>query len=129
MSFPADFYSHLKDHNYTLIKGGMDRKNFLEIWIVEVDRRIFARSWNKSERSWFTAFLDSGVGQLKYGNKIINVKGKKLDSNSEMHELINQAYLKRYIEAENIFYAKGISQPEYRDYTLEFFFESNCETL
>lgn len=124
MSFPADFYSHLKDHNYTLIKGGLDRKTFLEIWIVEVDGRIFARSWNKSERSWFTAFIDYGVGQLKHGNKVINVKGKKLDPNSEIHELINQAYLKRYNEAENIFYAKGISRPEYSAYTMEFLFES-----
>jgi hypothetical protein len=83
MSFPADFYSHLKDHNYTLIKGGLDRKTFLEIWIVEVAERIFARSWNKSERSWLTAFIDSGAGQLKYGEKIINVKGKKLDPDSK----------------------------------------------
>ncbi len=43
--------------------------------MVEVDNRIFARSWNKSHKSWFTEFLTSGCGQIKYGQNIINVRG------------------------------------------------------
>jgi hypothetical protein len=122
MSFPVDFFEHLKKHNYTEIKGGVNRKSFLEIWVVAVGDRVFARSWNKSEKSWFTAFLEYGVGELKYGDNIISVKGKKLDKQAEIHNQIDQAYLTRYNEGENIFYAKGISQPEYADYTMEFFY-------
>jgi hypothetical protein len=125
MSFPRDFFTHLKEHNYTLIKGGTDRKTFLEIWVVAVGDRVFARSWNKSERSWFTAFLASGEGQLKYGDHILNVKGKKLDEKSKLHELINNAYLERYQEPANVYYAEGISKPEYAAYTMEFFYEDN----
>ena len=39
-----------------------------------------------------------------------------------MNVLINKAYLKKYNQKENLLYAKGISQPEYSNYTMEFFF-------
>ncbi|MEH6763587.1 MAG: DUF2255 family protein [Aequorivita antarctica] len=122
MDFPEDFYSHLKNYNYTEIKGGSERKTFLEIWVVSVNNRVFARSWNKSARSWFTAFLETGVGQLKYGKKIINVKGQKLEATAQIQEEINQAYIERYNQKENIFYSEGITQPGYLDYTMEFFY-------
>ncbi len=125
MDFPKDFYSHLKNHNYTEIKGGIERDSFLEIWVVKVNNRVFARSWNKSAKSWFTAFLETGIGQLKYGEKVIDVKGKKLDPAELIQEEINQAYLKRYNQKENIFYSEGISKPEYLDYTMEFFYSEN----
>ncbi len=120
MNFPEEFYKHLKDHNYTEIKGGTERNTFLEIWVVSVNKRVFARSWNKSTQSWFTAFLETGVGQLKYGEKTINVKGQKLGTTDQIQEEINQAYLKRYNQKDNIYYSKGITQPEYLDYTMEF---------
>lgn len=122
MDFAEDFYSHLKKYNYTEIKGGIERNNFLEIWIVSVNNRVFARSWNKSARSWFTAFLETGVGQLKYGEKIINVKGRKLETTAQIQQEINQAYIERYNQKENIFYSEGITKPEYLDYTMEFFY-------
>jgi hypothetical protein len=105
------------------IKGGRERDSFLNIWMVEVDQRFFARSWNKSERSWFTEFLTSGIGQLKYGEKILDVCGRQLSANDSLQEKINLAYLKRYDQQENMFYVKGITQPEYSNYTMEFFLE------
>ncbi len=122
MNFPEDFYSHLKEHNYTEIKGGTERDTFLEIWMVSVNNRVFARSWNKSTISWFTAFLETGIGQLKYGETVMDVNGEKLDASASTQEEINKAYLKRYNQKENIFYSEGITQPEYLDYTMEFFY-------
>lgn len=129
MHFPTDFYTHLKEQIYTWIKGGMERETFLDIWVVAVNNRVFARSWNKSPQSWFTAFLETGVGQLKYGDNIIDVTGKKLSSNAEIQEKINQAYLSRYNQKENNFYAEGIVQPEYLDYTMEFFYAENITNI
>ncbi len=120
-NFPEDFYTHLDSVNYTEIKGGTLRTTFLEIWVVHVDDRVFARSWNKSKKSWFTAFLDEGKGQLKYGDKILNVLGVKVSPSDRIHTKINEAYLKRYNTKENLFYAEGITQKEYKNYTLEFF--------
>ncbi|MDY7394633.1 DUF2255 family protein [Aureibaculum sp. 2210JD6-5] len=125
MNFPTDFYNYLNNSTLIEIKGGLERKTFLSIWMVTVGTRVFARSWNKSEKSWFTELLKTGVGQIKYGNKIINVKGKKLNTNDEVNSLINDAYLKKYTQKENIKYAEGITQPEYSDYTIELFYTDN----
>tara|TARA_R100000935_G_scaffold46611_1_gene70092 strand:- start:301 stop:678 length:378 start_codon:yes stop_codon:yes gene_type:complete len=120
MSFPIEFYHYLKNHTLIQIKGGTERDSFLSIWMVEVEGRIFARSWNKSNRSWFTEFENTGVGEIKYGNYILNVEGKKLNKQDLFNELIDQAYLLKYTQPENIKYAEGISKPEYADYTMEF---------
>ncbi|MBD1262603.1 DUF2255 family protein [Maribacter polysiphoniae] len=125
MEFPTHFHHYLKANTLVRIKGGKSRDTFLNIWMVEVDNRIFARSWNKSHKSWFTEFLTSGCGQIKYGRNIINVKGVKLDNNDPLNTLIDKEYLNKYNQKENLKYAEGISQPEYADYTMEFLYDGD----
>lgn len=125
MKFPDDFYTYLANNTLIGIKAGLERETFLDIWMVAVDKRVFARSWSKSPRSWFTEFIESGKGQVKYGNNIIAVQGKKLDPNDKIQKSIDKAYLGKYTQKENLEYAKGISQPEYSQYTLELFFVKN----
>ena len=122
MTFPESLYRYLSNNTLIGIKGGTERSAFLDIWMVEVNGRVFARSWNKSPNSWFTAFIKSQKGQLKYGDVIIEVEGQKLDANDQTNKLIDSAYLEKYNQKENLKYAKGISQPEYADYTLELFY-------
>ena len=84
--------------------------------MVQVDGRIFARSWGKSERSWFTTLLkEPATGQIKFGDRIINITGVPC-KDTALNRLIDKAYLERYTTPENIPYAQGISQPEYADY-------------
>lgn len=120
--FPKDFYNYLTNNTLIEIKGGLKRPTFLPIWMVEVDNRIFARSWNKSEKSWFTEFRNQGIGEIKYGDRIIRVKGQKVDSANEMNHRISEAYIRKYNQPRNLKYSEGISQPEYFDYTMEFFY-------
>ncbi|QGY43328.1 DUF2255 family protein [Maribellus comscasis] len=128
MRFPQDFYQHLEKHTLTGVKGGTERETFLYIWLVAVDGRIFARSWNKSKRSWFTAFQKTGTGEIKYGEKIIRVSGEQIFADDDLTRQINKAYLQRYSQPENIRYAEGITQPEYENYTMEFFFEKEIQS-
>lgn len=88
--------------------------------MVNVDDRIFLRSWNKSKKSWFTEFLKTGIGQIKFDDKILNVYGYKVIKEDKINKKIDNAYLQKYKQPENIKYAKGITQPEYADYTMEF---------
>ena len=124
MAFPSDFYDYLKENTLIEIKGGTNRESFLQIWMVQVNHRVFARSWNKSKRSWFTAFVQEGEGEIKYGNKILKVKGKQLLDEPEMTLQINERYLQKYNQPENIYYSQGITQPEYENFTMEFFCEN-----
>lgn len=121
--FPADFYTFLKENTLVEIKGGIERPTFLPIWMVQVDNRIFARSWNRSEKSWFTEFLKTGVGQIKYGQQVMNVTGQKLEEHDAMNRKISEAYIKKYDQPQNLKYSQGISQPEYFNYTMEFRFK------
>ena len=122
MTFPESLYRYLSNNTLIGIKGGTERRTFLDIWMVEVNGRVFARSWNKSPNSWFTEFIESRKGQLKYGDVIIEVEGQKLDANDQTNKLIDSAYLEKYNQKENLKYAQGISQPEYSEYTLELFY-------
>lgn len=119
--FPEDFYTYLQTHTLTGIKSGKDREKFTSIWMVNIGDRVFARSWNKSEKSWFTSFLKTGKGEIRYGKKIITVKGKKLDKKDPLNKQINKVYIDKYNQPGNIRYAVGFSDPGYADYTMEFF--------
>jgi len=124
--FPKDFYTYLANNTLIEIKGGITRPTFLQIWIVAVEKRIFARSWNKSEKSWFTEFQKTGIGEIKYGNKVLKVNGEKVSSENLINLNISEAYINKYDQPENIEYSKGISQPEYFDYTMEFFNQNSA---
>src|SRR5689334_15523616 len=93
--FPPSFYQHLTAHTLTGIKAGKDRTTFLEIWMVNVEGRIFARSWGKSERSWFTTMLAEKTGEIKYGDKIIKITGTHCQD-PLLNRKIDEAYRQRY---------------------------------
>lgn len=120
-----DFNSYLDNHTLIGIKGGVEREKFLNIWMVRVEDRYFSRSWNKSANSWFTEFLRSGKGQIKYGESILDVYGKKLLPDDPVQQQIDQAYLQKYDQPENLEYSRGITRPEYRNYTMEFLINTN----
>ena len=91
--------------------------------MVEVDKRLFARSWNKSTKSWFTEFQNTGTGQIKYGEKVLNVSASKIEENNPVNPRISNAYVEKYNQPQNLKYSEGISQPEYFNYTMEFFYQ------
>lgn len=110
----------INTNNLIGIKAGSARETFLNIWMVVVDERIFARSWGFSERSWFNTFLEEARGQLKCGDIIADIRAEVPVWNESLNERINQAYLAKYDEGDNSFYAKGITQPEHVAKTMEF---------
>lgn len=116
--FPEDFYKFLAENTLTEIKGGTKRDKFLKIWIVNVDGRIFARTWSKSPRSWFPTLLEEGVGEIRYDDKVIKISAIR-NNDPETNKLVDKAYLERYTQPENIKYAVGITQKEYWEYTVE----------
>lgn len=121
--FPEDFYQFLEKNTLIEIKGGNTRPTFLPIWMVEVNKRIFARSWNKSTKSWFTEFQNTGTGQIKYSEKVLNVSARKIEENNPVNPRISNAYVEKYNQPQNLKYSDGISQPEYFNYTMEFFYQ------
>ena len=121
-NFPEDFNKYLEDNTLIEIKGGTKGNKFLEIWMVNVNGRVFARTWAKSERSWFNSLIEEEVGEIKYNGKVIKI-GAVRNNDPEINKLIDNAYLQKYNQPENIKYAKGITQKEYSEYTVELFYK------
>jgi len=60
---------------------------------------------------------------LKLNDTILNVTVKKIKKDDAIQPKIDLAYLSKYTQPENVSYAHGISQPDYHDFTVEFFIE------
>lgn len=113
----------VKNNSLIGIKAGLDRPNFLDIWMVVVDERIFARSWGFAERSWYNSFLQNPNGQIKCGNKVFSIKAVIPADKETITEKINIAYLTKYNTGESIKYAQGIVKQEHIKKTMEFIVE------
>ena len=119
-NFPSEFLQFLDENTLVEIKSGNHRTKFTEIWMIRFGKRVFARSWNKNVNGWMNDFLINNGGQIKYGEKVLNVTVKKIDKTDKINEDISNAYLNKYTQEYNIEYAKRISQIDYFDITIEF---------
>ncbi|HQV01195.1 MAG: DUF2255 family protein [Bacteroidia bacterium] len=111
---------YINTHSLIGIKAGNDRTAFLEIWMVVVDNRMFARSWGMAEKSWYNSFLQDPLGQIKCGETIYSIKANIPADNYILKDKINEAYLNKYNSAHNAKYAKGITQEPHISKTMEF---------
>ena len=112
---------YIQSNNLIGIKAGTDRDTFLEIWMVTVGDRIFARSWGFAERSWFNTFLQNPNGEIKCGDKIFKIKAEIPVTEDGLMAKINAAYLSKYTSTEhNKKYALGIIEEAHMERTMEF---------
>ncbi|MDM1555547.1 MULTISPECIES: DUF2255 family protein [Chryseobacterium] len=115
---------YIRIHNLIGIKAGPERPDFLEIWMVIVQDRIFARSWGLAEKSWYNTFLKCPEGQIRCGNTIYNVKAMIPNDQNQLTEEINQAYLTKYNTGQNRQYAIGIIEDKHAEKTMEFIMDA-----
>lgn len=112
---------HIRFNNYTGIKAGLERDSFLEIWMVVVDGRIFARSWGFAERSWYHSFLQNSYGSIQCGAQVFHIKAEVPVFEHELNAKINRAYLAKYSATEhNRKYSEEIIKPAHIEKTMEF---------
>ncbi len=119
--FSKAFLKCIHETQITSVRAGKDREKFTGIWMVVVEGRIFARSYNLSERSWYTAFLKGNSGDIRCKKEIIPVKGLKPADINIITEAINKAYEKKYlVKGYNKKWVDGLIQPERVARTMEF---------
>jgi hypothetical protein len=119
--FSKAFLKCISETQITSVRAGESRDKFTGIWMVVVKDRIFGRSYYGAERSWYTALLKGDSGDIKCGNEIIPVKGRKPKDINSITKEINKAYEKKYlIKAYNKKWVDGLCEPERVARTLEF---------
>jgi hypothetical protein len=119
--FSAAFLKCVNETQITGVRVGNDRTKFTGIWMVEVNGRIFGRSYYGSVRSWYTGFLDGETGDIKCAKDIIPVNGVKPTDLAAITEAINNAYAKKYlVKAYNKKWVDGLCETERVERTMEF---------
>lgn len=117
---------YIKENNLIGIKAGTQRPSFLEIWMVVVENRIFARSWGLEEKSWYNTFLENSEGQIQCGSTIYKIEALVPDDLNQITDEINKAYLKKYNFGDNSKYAIGIIEEKHIGKTMEFVIDVNA---
>lgn len=112
--------NYIQNNTIIGIKAGFQRPDFLEIWMVIIQNRIFARSWGLAERSWYNTFLENPEGEIQCGENIYPIKAFIPKDINDLTEEINEAYLTKYYTAHNIPYSQGIIQKKHVAKTMEF---------
>lgn len=111
----------ISETQITSVRAGKDRTKFTGIWMVEVNGRIFGRSYYGAERSWYTAILNSTEAEIKCGKEIIPVKGVRPADIGSINEAINKAYENKYLaRPSNKKWVDGLAEPERVARTMEF---------
>jgi hypothetical protein len=119
--FPKTFLDCINVTQITSVRAGKDRTKFTGIWMVEVNGRIFARSYSLSERSWYTSLLGGGDGDIKCEKEIMPIKGLRPADLNNITQSINKAYEKKYlVKAYNKKWVDGLCKPESIARTMEF---------
>ncbi|WP_409415987.1 DUF2255 family protein [Flavobacterium sp. PS2] len=119
-NFDTETIDFIENNNLIGIKAGNERPDFLNIWMVTFDNRIFARSWGFAERSWYNTFLKDADGEIKCGERVIKISAVIPKDIALLNKKINEAYLKKYDSGDNSFYAHGIIKEEHIAKTMEF---------
>lgn len=118
--FADDLVAAVNRSSLVRVRAGDARPESLEIWVVSVGSRLFARSWGLSERSWYTTFLAGAQGSLECSGQRVRVVGRRPPDLELVTPLIDAEYLRKYDRGENSSYAHGILQLDHVQRTLEF---------
>ena len=96
-----------------------DEHRYTGVWVVVVDDRVFARSWNDKPAGWFRAFKEHSHGAIQVGDREIRVRGKPVRS-ARIRDAVTTAFAEKYNTKGSRKWVEGFAEPERVLRTLEF---------
>ena len=116
-SFGETATAWLETTKYVKVRAGSTHR-FVHVWIVVVDGRVFARSWNNRPDGWFAAFLKEGHGAVQIDGKDVPVRARRV-TREPVIDAVTKAYGDKYTTKPNKKYVSGFADKERRVNTLE----------
>ena len=100
------------------VRAGTEHR-YTGVWVVVVDERVFARSWNDKPTGWFRAFKNEPEGKIQVGEREIPVRGKVVRG-ARLLDAITAAFAEKYNTKGSQKWIEGFREPARLATTLEF---------
>ena len=100
------------------VRAGTEHR-YTGVWVVVVDGRVFARSWNDKPTGWFEAFRKQASGTVQVGDLEIPVRGKLVRS-ARIRDAVTAAFGEKYPTKGSRKWVEGFAEPERVANTIEF---------
>jgi hypothetical protein len=71
--FSAEAVDALAKAKILGVRAGTEHR-YTGVWVVVVERRVFARSWNDKPTGWFRAFCAQPLGSIRIGDQEVEVR-------------------------------------------------------
>lgn len=117
-TFTDDIVEAARNAKIMGVRAGTEHR-YTGIWVVVVDDRIFARSWNDKPTGWFRAFKKEPSGTIQLGELEIPVRAKPVRS-ARMRDAVTVAFAEKYNTKGSRKWVEGFAEPERVLTTLEF---------
>ena len=117
-TFSNDIVAAARKAKILGVRAGTEHR-YTGVWVVVVEDRIFARSWNDKPTGWFRAFKNEPAGTIQIGDREISVRSKPVRS-ERLRDKVTQAFAEKYNTKGSRKWVEGFAEPERLLTTLEF---------
>jgi hypothetical protein len=100
------------------VRAGTEHR-YTGVWVVVVEGRVFARSWNDKPTGWFQAFRREPLGSLQFGDTEVQVSAKPVRS-ARLRDAVSAAYADKYNTKASQRWVDGFAEPQRASNTVEF---------
>jgi len=100
------------------VRAGTEHR-YTGVWVVVVDGRVFARSWNDKPTGWFQAFRKEPSGSVQAGELELPVRGKLVRS-ARLREAVTTAFGEKYPTKGSRKWVEGFADASRVANTIEF---------
>ena len=115
--FDANAVAWLDETKYVKIRAGAAHR-FINIWIVVVKGRAFARSWNNKPSGWFAAFHADAEGAIEIDGNAVAVVARPV-KDAKMLNAVTTAFGRKYTTKANVKFVVGFAEKGRRENTIE----------
>ena len=117
-TFAAGVVDEFRKAKIMGVRAGTEHR-YTGVWVVVVDGRVLARSWNDKPTGWFQAFRKQASGTVQLGDLEIPVRGKLVRS-ARLRDAVTTSYGEKYPTKGSRKWVEGFAEPERVANTMEF---------
>ena len=100
------------------IRTGTKPHRIIGIWAVVVEGRVFVRSYNLKERSWYRTFREDPRGVIEVNGKQFKVR-PVFTRSERLKKLVDKAYAEKFPTPGSRVFVEGFKEKKRRDTTTE----------